>query len=126
MHFHPMHARQFQVQNKGVKDASALTIELPFDGFYKIERAGQKSADLRDFQKTITLGDLSSLESLSVLVWTENSANADFERASRIVHKDGAISIEYPVLVDGFLAWLQRSKAILSFLMIVMILLYLL
>lgn len=118
---------RFHVRNTSDEAASDLVFELPFNGFFKVERAGQtelESQRVQSFEGKLPLGSLGGLEEMSVLVWTDKEATLDFERETRLVHKDAIVTVDYPVEVNGFMAWVERNKIVLSFLLVVLFLAY--
>ncbi len=118
---------QFRLKNQSDHTATDLIFETPFDGFYRLQRAGDDTKlepKVVSFEKKISLNSLGALEDMTLWVWTNQESAPDFERETRLIHKDGIVSVEYPVQVNGFMAWVERNKLILSILVIVLFLVY--
>ncbi len=116
---------KFKLKNQSDHTATDLIFETPFDGFYRIERPGDGSEpNAQSFEKKISLNTLGALEEMTVWIWSSQESSPGLERETRLIHKDGIVSVEYPVEVNGFMAWIERNKFILSILVIVLFLVY--
>ncbi len=116
---------KFNLKNQSDTTATELVFETPFDGFYRVERANDPTEPkVFSFEKKITLNTLGALEGMTLWIWSSQESSPSFERETRLIHKDGIVSVEYPVEVNGFMAWVERNKFILSILVIVLFLVY--
>jgi len=113
---------KFHVQNDGSHEAGQIVFELPFSGFYKIDQDGDAASQLFAFQNNIDLGTLKPSEEISILVWTDSEIFPNLESKTRIRHDGGIISIDYPVKVTGFLAWVERYKTYLYAVILILVL----
>ena len=106
---------RFTIKNEGARDASELIFELPFNGFYKTTRPGvSRPSALSNFERTIKLDPLSASNEVSVLVWSDSAIDPGMERETKIQSPNGTFAIDYPVKVSGFMAWVERSKLLIS------------
>ena len=113
----------FQIENTGVKPIEDLIIETPFKGYYKLNsQKGNTSQGI--FENRIALENLATGYSVNVMVWIENHNyyNSELvEEKTRITHKFGWEQIEYPVIVDGILAWNSRLESTPLFILVVIL-----
>jgi hypothetical protein len=102
------------VRNTGRKEVQDLSIELPFDGLYQVEKMGATSV-VTNFQRIVDVGSLRSANEVTVIVW---AGPAFFPRSTwcardvygqtRVTHPDGVVRIQYTETVSGFQAWWSR------------------
>ena len=118
---------KFNLKNNGNEPAKGIALELPFGGFYRIEQPG-KTEEVRvtDFQKTIKIDALSPAKEVAVTVWTGQPADEGVERQTKVTAADGQVAIDYPVKVNGLLAWVERSKGLIMVMLAMACLLFLL
>lgn len=104
---------KFNIKGEGGDGLRNAVFELPFRGFYKTIVNGKES-NLTLFERKITLGDVGPYQQMDIMVWSESELNPEFESYTRIMHEDGAIGVDYPVQVTGFMAWINREKALIA------------
>ena len=117
---------KFDIKNEGDVEAKDLTFELPFNGFYQIQGARGTPGRLADFEKTIHISELDPSNPISILVWSDSSADADYEKDTRVSLAGASVQVDYPVKVRGLLAWIERSKLLISVMVFVAVVLTLL
>lgn len=98
----------FTITNKGEKEVAGLNLELPFDGSYKIDQAGELSF-FSSFKKNIKISSLRPSNEVIITVWAAESILSISERTkSRITHPNGVIAIDYPEKTRGIIALYVR------------------
>lgn len=98
----------FTIANRGKKEIADLNLELPFDGSYKIERAGELTS-FADFRNNIKISSLRPSNEVVITVWTTQGTFFNSERTkTRITHPDGVIAIDYPEKTRGVIAFYVR------------------
>ncbi len=103
---------EFTVDNKGNREVTDLKLELPFDGYYRIDRSGV-SPQASKFTKNIPCGSLRPANTIKIVVWAKYpNLLIDAER-TRLTYPNGIAEISYPTKVTGVLAWLYRNTYIL-------------
>ena len=103
----------FTIKNEGTKEVNDLTLELPFDGLFRIERSGEVPF-FSDFEKNIQIGSLRPSREIRIIVWSKQDVSypwrlQSIKNETRITHPNGIIDITYPEKVTGVLAWLART-----------------
>jgi hypothetical protein len=97
----------FNIENTGAKPVEDLLVEIPFKGFYEVNK--QKGNSTKGvFDNRIQIGTLAPGYSVSITTWVDDmySTEPEFnEEKTRITHKYGWQSINYPVKADGIIAW---------------------
>jgi hypothetical protein len=102
----------FSVSNQGDKEVTGLRLHLPFDGYYMLKGSEENVLPSNFKSKSkyvIELGQLRSLESITVLVWSKSEPSRAMQKSIRITHPNGGVNIEYPVRVSGLLGWIYDS-----------------
>ena len=114
---------QFNLKNESANEVKDITVDLPFGGFYKIaqDKAG---STVNNFERNIKIGTIEPYKEIAVTVWTDKDLDPGMEGETRINHTNGTISIDYPVKVRGFMAWLVHSKLLLGVISSVVVLLF--
>ena len=100
----------FYIENQGNKPIEDLVLELPFSGYFHINR--EKGAFSEgSFTKHIDLGVLEPGYSINAHIWSNypHSFSQYDEEKTRITHKYGWKRIKYPVEVKGIIAWSIRN-----------------
>lgn len=115
---------KFSITNKDPKEVSGAVLELPFSGYYKlIKKSGEPV--FSEFQNKIQIDTLDPLKETSIVVWSTSKPNPDDETKTRLIFGTGTVAVDYPMKVDGFWAWLIRSKHFISLFLLVLTLRYL-
>jgi hypothetical protein len=110
---------RFDLRNEGAVDAKDVSFELPFGGFYRIQAGDQPAGRVADFDKTISIANLDPTLPLSIQVWSDMEADAQYEKDTRVNVSGSSIQVEYPVKVRGIMAWIERSKLLISILVFI-------
>lgn len=101
----------FKIKNIGSKPLEELALELPFNGYYKINFP-DNTTKVDSFSNKINLKELRPSYEIFVTCWTDADSydlESDEEK-SRFTHKNGWFSISYPVEADGLYAWNIRNR----------------
>lgn len=101
----------FKIKNIGNKPLEELALELPFNGYYKINFPDNTTKE-DSFSNKINLKELRPSYELFVTCWTDAESydiESDEEK-SRFTHKNGWSSISYPVETEGLYAWNIRNR----------------
>jgi hypothetical protein len=99
---------QFTITNEGGREVKDLNLELPFEGIFSLQKAGDTAKTGR-FKKVVPLGALRPSNTIVVTVWAQEFNNRVYEDQTRLTHPSGVIKIDYPETVFGFLAWYKRT-----------------
>jgi len=101
----------FQVKNSGNKPLEGLALEVPFKGYYKLVLP-DNVIKIAQFDNKIDIGDLSPSYEAKIICWTDYDYFPldDAESKSRFTHKNGWLSISYPMEVTGIYAWNERNQ----------------
>jgi len=98
------------IENKGAKEVHDLSLELPFDGRYRIEQIGATSI-YTDFQKIVPIGSLRPSHEINVTLWAGPAyfplhtwCIEGLYDDTKITHPNGVIKIRYTEKVTGLLA----------------------
>lgn len=99
----------FTIKNTGHKPLEELSLELPFEGSYKVKLPNDVSK-VNSFKNKIEIGELRPSYEATITCWSNNYSfySEENEEKSRFTHKYGWFSIKYPVQVTGLYAWNKK------------------
>lgn len=117
------------IENTGAKPIEDLLVEIPFKGFYEVNKQKGNSSN-GVFDNRIQIGTLDPGYSISIITWVDDvySTQPEFnEEKTRITHKYGWQSINYPVKADGIIGWNIKNNntplIILIFIIVIIVVL---
>lgn len=98
------------IENNGNKPIEDLVLEIPFSGYFHINRK-KGSFSEGNFSKHIEIGTLLPGYSININLWSKSLfLFSEYEEGkTRITHKYGCEKIKYPIEVQGLLAWNIRN-----------------
>jgi hypothetical protein len=101
------------IENIGKQSAKNVRIDLPFDGLFILDG----DTELKDFTKSIQIGDLQPSDKKSVEVW---SVWRSFYPTSevKVIHDNGTSEVSYPTQVRGMTAWVIENSFLLVFMLL--------
>jgi hypothetical protein len=106
----------FTIKNSGNKEVNEIILELPFNGFFLISKAGSKP-EFGEFEEKIIIGSIRPSNEVKVDVWT--SWNGYFDKSkTKITHPNGVVKITYPRRVRGLLAFVDEYSLLIIFLFV--------
>jgi len=117
----------FSIKNNSNKPLEEISLELPFNGYYKVILPNNNIKN-GTFSNKVEIGDLKPSYDAIIMCW-RNSYSASITDAmytydqekTRFTHKYGWFSIDYPIEATGIYAWFKRNDNIYFFIFIFII-----
>jgi hypothetical protein len=107
---------KFSIKNEGDKPFEELSLEVPFDGFCKIEYPNNK-IQCQKFNNKIEIGVLNPTYVVKVICWRQVYSillSESDENKTRFTHKYGWYPIKYPIYTTkGIYAWFIKYDFII-------------
>jgi len=95
----------FTITNSGNREAQDIKVELPGEGFYTLDRAGEPRK-VGKFDHVIAVGNLHPGNELILTSWNDVSMDEGYyRRRSRVSHTNGVATVEFVPQLEGF-EWL--------------------
>ena len=106
---------EFRMRNNGSKELTNVMFQLPFSGYYNMQGANTESQiGVATFSRLIKLDQLNPGQYVVLTIWAGDELSGEFERKIRVASDAGVLSVEYPVMASGLVAWVERYKTPLS------------
>ena len=113
---------EFRMRNNGPKEVTNINFDLPFSGSYYVQdgnSAGQSG--ILDFARAVKIARLDPGQYLVLTLWAGEKLDSEFEEKIRVGSDEGVLSVEYPVVAGGLLAWVDRYKIPLTLILVILL-----
>jgi len=109
---------KFSIKNESNKPFEELSLEVPFDGYCKIEYPNNK-VECQKFYNKIEIGVLNPTYVVNVICWRQGYhvlLSESDENKTRFTHKYGCFPIKYPIYTTkGIYVWIIKNDVIIFY-----------
>lgn len=113
---------EFRMRNNGHKEITNINFELPFSGSYYVQDGNsERQSGILNFARAVKIERLDPGQYLVLTLWAGEKLDSEFEGKIRVSSDEGVLSVEYPVVAGGLLAWVDRYKIPLTLTLVILL-----